>query len=918
MLYQYTIFPIECIYKIIYLFFSEILDHYGLALIALSLLTSLIIHPLMKWAAKLQNEEKRLQDVMKPQIEAIKAVSSGAEQYQRIQRMYQRYGYHPVMAIRSAIGVMLQIPFLMAAFYMLSKLPEIQGVPWGFVKDLGGPDALLSVGKWKINVFPFVMTAVNLLSAYTTKGFSKRDRLQAIVIAVLFLVLLYKAPSALLIYWTCNNLWTLLGNIKDIIFAKHGITDHSFTVRGKKPGDWILGAPAALYVCFALAATVCVLVPSDVYLVNAKELWFGLTDMLKYLAPSALAVFAVLAVIYFILPNQTLKAWFTALVLGLLLGFWLQSYVINLDYGILDGRTIQWDSYKMEAVLNTVAWIACIVLPFIALRYWKAEKFCRLAKRVAVVLLVVQVFSAFYVAGATGGKQNKTADNVILTTEEEFTVSSKDNIIVFLLDAFESKTFREIQQKNPEIIEKLNGFTYYPDATSYFGLTDYSLPQILTGKPFTNQGTYANYLKHSWKGNPFYKLLRNKNYDIRLYTFDTFMRGAEGFVDNLQKAKYIVNSEVFNYFKDLCLFREMPHLLKKYYVIYSVVLRNPVVEDKKAEPYRENDVAFYNKMKNGLQLRDDKNCFKFYHMNGAHKPYTMTADIKRVKLGSGVTQYEQSVGALKIVLEYIEMLQKNKLYNNTTFAILADHGKHSSTATAPLVLIKQPNAPDRPLEVRKNPISFNGLHATLLKRFGSESAGFGKDFSTLTENNRTYYLVALKNQDIVMDEYRIHGDVEKKESWKVIRTIKNYIKSSSDRSYALGTKIDFSTNGTSIKYMGDGWRRPMLHDSGIRGNKADLNFKLQNFKGKDLNLTMWARPALRDGAASRNLSVYVEGKKLCTWKMKKKGQYKVKIPKNLVKKNNLKIVFKVENPIDHKIEDFARASHVLVTFMQIN
>lgn len=917
MLYQYTIFPIECIYKIIYLFFAEILNHYGLALIVLSLLTSLIIHPLMKWAAKLQNEEKRLQDVMKPQIETIKVESSGAEQYQRLQRMYQRYGYHPVMAIRSAVGVLLQIPFLMAAFFMLSKLTEIQGVPWGFVKDLGGPDALLTVSKWKVNILPFVMTAVNLLSAYTTKGFSKRDRLQAIVIAILFLVLLYKAPSALLIYWTCNNLWTLLGNVKEIVFDRKGISTSSFTIKGKTPGDWILGAPDSLYVCFALAATVCVLVPSDVYLVNAKELWFGLTDMLRYLVPSAFAVFTVLSVIYFILPNQSLKAWFTALVLGLLLGFWLQSYVINLDYGVLDGRTIQWDSYKKEAVLNTAAWIACIMLPFIALRKWKAEKFCKMAKRVGVVLLIMQLFSVLYVAGLQGEAKDKAADNVILTTEEEFTVSSKDNIIVFLLDAFESKTFREIQQKNPELIKKFNGFTYYPDATSYFGHTDYSLPQMLTGIPYTNQGTYSNYLKQSWKGNPFYKLLRNKNYDIRLYTFDSFMLGAEGNIDNLQKTKYVVNHEVFKHFMDLSLFREMPHLLKKHYVIYSVVLRNPVIENKKMEPYKQNDVVFYNKMKNGLQFRDDKNCFRFYHLNGAHEPYTMTADIKRVKVGSGVNQHDQAIGALRIVLEYMEMLQKNKLYNNTTFVILADHGKHASTVTAPLVLIKQPNAPDRPLAVRRNPISYNGLHATLLKRFGAESESFGKAFSNLEENKRTYYIVFMRNQDIVMDEYVIQGDVENAKSWKKIRTINNYLKSS-DWSYALGTKVDFSINGNSIKYTGEGWQRPIMYKSSIKEKQATLDLSLLNFRDKDLNLTMWAGPGLSDGATSRSLSVYVNGKKLTTWIMKKRGQYKVLIPKTLVKNKNLHIVFKVDNPIDKSKLRVISGDNVYVWFMQID
>ena len=467
MLYQYTIYPLECVYKILYLFLADMLGHYGFALIALSMLVSVIIYPFMQWTERLQKKEKRLQDVIKPQMDAIKKESKGEEQYQRIQRLYKRYGYHPVMAIRSAFGVIMQTPFLMAAYYMLSKLPEIQGMPWGIVQNLGKPDALL-LGY---NVFPFVMTAVNLLGAYTTKGFSKRDRLQAIGIAVLFLVLLYNAPSALLIFWTCNNLWVLLGNVKAIIFEKYNITMPSILIKGKSLSEWFSDMPDAIFVCLGLAATVCVLVPTDVYLVNTNELWFTLPDILKYLLLGAVALIVALSVVYFILPNQRAQAVYTAIVLGLLLGFFLQSYVINLDYGILDGRTIKWDTLKKEAVLNCLAWGTCIVVPLLGLRYLKEERFITMAKKIALFLVAVQLCSAFYVAGTGGNLKLKVTDNIILTTEGEFTVSSKDNIIVFVLDAFESKTFREIQKKNPELIKPLEGFIYYPNAASFFGYT---------------------------------------------------------------------------------------------------------------------------------------------------------------------------------------------------------------------------------------------------------------------------------------------------------------------------------------------------------------------------------------------------------------------------------------------------------------
>ena len=916
MLYQYTIYPLECIYKVLYLFFAETLDHYGLALIVLSLMTSFIIHPFMKWAAKLQKEEKHLQEIMKPQIDAIKSESTGAEQYQRIQRLYKRYGYHPVMAIRSAIGVALQIPFLMAAFYMLSKLPDIQGVAWGFVKDLGKPDGLL-LGRF--NVLPFVMTAVNLLGAYTTKGFSKRDRLQAIVIAGLFLILLYTAPSALLIYWTCNNLWTLLGNIKEILFSCYGIRVPAVTVKGKHLSEWINRMPDLLYVCLGLSLTVCILIPADVYLVNSGELWFTLRDLLKYLVPGAAVLFVVLAAIYFILQKQSLRSVFGALVLGLLLGFWLQSYVINLDYGILDGRTIQWKNFKQEAVLNCIAWTICLVLPYVVLKYLKAEKFVKFAKKVALLVVFVQLMSAFYVAGSTGEKQNRVADNnTILTKKGQFSISSQDNIIVFLLDAFESKTFQQMKKRNPELIKPLAGFTYFPDATSCFGYTDYSLPQMLTNKIYTNNTSYKKYLQNAWKDNPFYILLKNKKYNIGIYSFNTFVNGAEGLIDNFEKAEFAVDKKTIKSFAKLVLFREVPHLLKKHFVIYSGDLRDPVIADKITKPYRENDVVFYRELvKNGLNVQNDKNCFRFYHLKGSHNPYTMDENIQPVAKGKRTTKYAQSIGAFKIVLKYIEEMKNHHIYDNATFLILADHGKHNSVGTAPLVLVKQPRAKGSSLKVNKNAISYTGLQATLLQRFGNESSVFGTPFERVNEKERFFYIVKnAKNQDINMVKYSLTGFAEDVKAYKQVELIESD-KDNSDNSYYLGTKIEFTSFGDSAKYAKSGWARARIDRRNIIGYEATCSLQLKDYKGGNLTLSLWVRPFFNEKTDKRELSVYVLGKKLCTWECKKIDRYTVEIPEELIKQNQIEIKFKIEkNPVSEELD---KKQYLLaVSAMQIN
>ena len=58
------------------------------------------------------------------------------------------------------------------------------------------------------------MTFLNLASGFVySKGKEAKDKITIVVIALLFLVILYNSPSSLLIYWTFNNLFSLIKNL---------------------------------------------------------------------------------------------------------------------------------------------------------------------------------------------------------------------------------------------------------------------------------------------------------------------------------------------------------------------------------------------------------------------------------------------------------------------------------------------------------------------------------------------------------------------------------------------------------------------------------------------------------------------------------------------------------------------------------
>ena len=58
------------------------------------------------------------------------------------------------------------------------------------------------------------MTIINIIAgAIYTKGFPLKEKIQINVMALIFLVILYQSPAGLVLYWTMNNVFSLIKNI---------------------------------------------------------------------------------------------------------------------------------------------------------------------------------------------------------------------------------------------------------------------------------------------------------------------------------------------------------------------------------------------------------------------------------------------------------------------------------------------------------------------------------------------------------------------------------------------------------------------------------------------------------------------------------------------------------------------------------
>ncbi|MBQ3725564.1 MAG: YidC/Oxa1 family membrane protein insertase [Selenomonadaceae bacterium] len=886
MIYNLTIYPIECFYKVLYLALSAALDSYGLALVFLSVVTYILMRPLMTWAEKFQADEKNIQAVLAPQLAAIKENFSGAERHKKIQRLYKRYAYHPALAIRSAAGIMLQLPFLMAAYFMLDNLTNIVGESWWIISDLSSPDGLLG----GINFLPILMTVINLVGAFFVKNFSRRDKMQASVIAFLFLILLYDMPSALLIYWTCNNLWTtcaiLFGAAVPKIFV-------SAQTRLKK-------FLSDEFIPLSFSLTLCVFIPLDIYLTNAEEIWFSAKDIFPYTILGAALSFILLCLCEKFLPAKVRK-YFQAAIFGLTVGFFMQSYVFNPNYKLVDFVQANWENYSQENFLNLVIWIYFLLVLTYFLKKYSAEKILATGKTLCVILVAVQIFSLCCVEANNSSDKR---DYNVLTTANLLNVSSKDNIIVLILDAFDERTFEEINQNEPELVSQLEGFTFYPDAVSIFGATDWSMPQMLTGKAWDNSQSYSDYVQEAWDSSKkFYDILREHNYDISIYTgFHYVAKNAP--VDNLlnQEKSLSINRYTLSALTKLTLFRCLPNYLKPNFIIESAELWRQEEIAGDIQPYSESNYFFYSQLQKGLSLQDKKNSFRWYHVTGAHFPFRMTRDIKPTPNGEETTRYEQSVGALKIALTYLQQMRELKIYDNSTILILADHGDHEKIFNninafnefkpLPLVLVKQPDEHGA-LKVSENPISYSQLQATLLKRF-PEGKEFGEDFSELLTQSRFFRLVSYTS-DRTMTEYAVAPKAWDNSSWHEAKILsRKYI---NDQNYNLGTSI---TSKNVESYMTKGWRLwPDINCFLTDGVKAEMLFHIKNLiPNENLKIKIIAYSTQSLKTDFQKVDVCVNNSTVATWEIGKTGRtYEAVIPYELIDDTKLKLSFIIREPI---------------------
>ena len=510
--------------------------------------------------------------------------------------------------------------------------------------------------------------------------------------------------------------------------------------------------------CVVVVFPILVVNTIEFYYVNMNTLEFRVSDFWGTMLVQAILITLTVAVFLTCLSSGATKI-IGSICMGIAVAAYLQVMIFNRDIGITDTHDINWGAYQGKMIINAIIWCACIIIPLVLYKIFARKAFVAF-KAVMMILIVVQASAVVYDLVRCGGYNNTAGarpTEYYVSGENEFTVSGKKNIVVFILDTFSNDFLDNMLDSYPDELDYLKDFTYYDNYDSKYDGTALAMNYLLTGTEFDNSVHCREYSKAAFesdKAQSFYSFFKKQGYTCNLYTDkDTagFVGTSNiyGLFDNVKK-EYAIDTvsdrqKIRQNILKGSLYRWLPLALKRYRLVVTTDFDGCVSVAGRDDSGVKLNEEFYSELgDDGLELDNNAGNFMIYHFEGMHSfgndRYSKTHNMA-----------ESARKNLEDVYSYIDKLKKLGIYDSTSIIITADHGVHETKdGIQPIFFVKRAGQTQEKIHISNAPISAEEFMPTLVALAGGDSSSYGStiyDYAEDSTRSRTVY-VRKKKQNI--------------------------------------------------------------------------------------------------------------------------------------------------------------------------
>ncbi|MDX1404897.1 MAG: sulfatase-like hydrolase/transferase [Woeseiaceae bacterium] len=429
--------------------------------------------------------------------------------------------------------------------------------------------------------------------------------------------------------------------------------------------------------------SICVLLPLAVYGGNSVEFAASFADLLIAVVPWVTAAVAALA-----LPGAFLTgaSWhrYLAVLAALAILVWLQGNILVWDYGVLDGRSIDWGSGAWRGVLDIAIW--CLVLGVALAAY---ERFGK-----GMVIAAMGTFAIQFIAAAT--MLVSQAELLQATSKIELDgmsgaaiprFSRGQNVVHIVMDGFQSDIFSDIIEDpaNAELKEQLKGFTLFRDNLGAFPYTQVSIPAFLSSRLYRNEVPMDNFVADVLGGKTIMNSAFDAGYEVDIaatiplkhiygqgkHTHAYAITGQENATE-----EFYVRNDLAKVI-DLSLFRVLPHFAKNLAYRDGLWYLQPIAETRvNAAVQYFADLLFLDNLAETMTVDRNVPVYKLLHVMLSHRPTVGNENCQfdglRGTNRANVTL--QATCGLKWVVKVLRRMKELGIYEDSLIVLMGDHG----------------------------------------------------------------------------------------------------------------------------------------------------------------------------------------------------------------------------------------------------
>ena len=212
----------------------SIVPNLGLTIIAVTILIRLLLWPFTRAQVRSSQQMALIQGPLKQLRERYK------DQPQKIQsETLKLFKDHQVNPAAGCLPIFVQIPIFLGLYSMLRTASDLRFAEFLWIRDLSMPDTVAHLGRFPLNILPWLMGITTFWQMRIMPS-ATLDPMQRKVfqwMPLMFLFFCYNLPSGLILYWTVQNMLSIIQQrwvAKEVPSEAADVTLSGHTKKAKK------------------------------------------------------------------------------------------------------------------------------------------------------------------------------------------------------------------------------------------------------------------------------------------------------------------------------------------------------------------------------------------------------------------------------------------------------------------------------------------------------------------------------------------------------------------------------------------------------------------------------------------------------------------------------------------------------------